>query len=54
LGAALPLVVTGYGGRYLSQRLLRLRSYTTTIQQVGGAIVAITAIAILHEYSNLA
>lgn len=47
LGAALPMLLIAYGGRYLSRRLLKLRSYTTTIERVGGVIVAITAIVIL-------
>ncbi|MBV9389607.1 MAG: cytochrome c biogenesis protein CcdA [Chroococcidiopsidaceae cyanobacterium CP_BM_ER_R8_30] len=47
LGAAFPLLLIAYGGRYLSQSLLKLRFYTTTIQRVGGAIIVITAIAIL-------
>lgn len=47
LGAGLPLLAIAYGGRYLSQHILRLRSYSTVLQRVGGAIVSMTAIAIL-------
>lgn len=47
LGAALPLLLIAYGGRYLSQHLLRLRAHTIILQRVGGALVALSAIAIL-------
>jgi cytochrome c biogenesis protein CcdA len=50
LGAGLPLLAIAYGGRYLSRHLLRLRSYSTLLQKVGGVIVAITAIAILQGW----
>ncbi|MBA3921347.1 MAG: cytochrome c biogenesis protein CcdA [Nostocaceae cyanobacterium] len=47
LGAALPLITLAYGGRKLSQRLLGLRSRSVVLQKIGGAIVILTAIAIL-------
>lgn len=47
LGAGIPLLAIAYGGRYLSQKLLRLRPYSVLIQRVGGAIVVASAIAIL-------
>ena len=47
VGAALPMLIIAYGGRYLSRRLLSLRSRTAVLQRVGGAIVVSTAIAIL-------
>lgn len=47
LGAGLPLLAIAYGGRYLSQYLLRLRPYSTVIQRIGGLIVVVSAIAIL-------
>ncbi len=47
LGAALPMLIVAYGGRYLIRRLLCLRSYGGVLQQVGGAMVVLTAIAIL-------
>lgn len=47
LGSALPLLAIAYGGRYLSNHLLSLRSHSATLQKVGGVIVATTAIAIL-------
>lgn len=47
LGAALPLLAIAYGGRVVSQRLLKLRAYGATLQKVGGVMIVITAIAIL-------
>lgn len=47
LGAALPMLVFAYGGRYLSHRLLALRAHSHKLHRAGGAIVVGTAIAIL-------
>ena len=47
LGAAIPILAIAYGGRYFSRNILKLRSYSQILQRVGGAIVAVTAIAIL-------
>ena len=47
IGAALPMLVFAYGGRYLSSRLLSIRAYGDRLQRLGGAIVVVTAIAIL-------
>ncbi|PSB24382.1 cytochrome c biogenesis CcdA family protein [Stenomitos frigidus] len=47
LGAALPLLAIAYGGRTISRRLLKLRSYSGTLQRVGGVMIVVTAIAIL-------
>ncbi len=47
LGAALPLLVIAYGGRYASRRLLSLRAHAALVQRLGGVLVAATAIAIL-------
>lgn len=47
IGAALPMLVFAYGGRYFSRRLLALRAYSGKLQRVGGAMVVGTAIAIL-------
>jgi cytochrome c-type biogenesis protein len=46
-GAAIPLLIIAYGGRYLSRRLLSLRSHSSTLQRIGGIMVVSTAIAIL-------
>ncbi|WP_121969318.1 cytochrome c biogenesis CcdA family protein [Leptolyngbya sp. BC1307] len=47
IGAAIPMLVFAYGGRYLSRRLLALRAHSRKLQRAGGAIVVSTAIAIL-------
>ena len=47
LGAAIPLLTIAYGGRYLSQRLLSLRSHSGRLQRIGGIMIVSTAIAIL-------
>lgn len=47
IGAALPMLMFAYGGRYLSRRLLSLRPHGAVLQRVGGAIVVSTTIAIL-------
>ena len=47
LGAGLPLLAIAYGGRYLSKRMLSLRSHAMVLQKIGGVIVVGTAIAIL-------
>ncbi len=47
LGVAIPILAIAYGGRYFSRNILKLRSYSQILQRVGGAIVAVTAIAIL-------
>lgn len=47
VGAALPLLAIAYGGRFLSQRLLKLRMYSAMLQRIGGLVIVGTAIAIL-------
>ncbi len=47
IGAAVPMLVFAYGGRFLSHRLLSLRAHGGRLQRLGGAIVVSSAIAIL-------
>ncbi|MBC8123753.1 MAG: cytochrome c biogenesis protein CcdA, partial [Gemmatimonadaceae bacterium] len=47
VGAALPMLVIAYGGRYLSGKLLGLRTHAESLQRVGGVLVAASAVAIL-------
>ncbi|BAC91561.1 cytochrome c biogenesis CcdA family protein [Gloeobacter violaceus] len=47
LGAAVPMLVFAYGGRYLSARLLGLRAQGELLQRIAGAAVAASALAIL-------
>jgi cytochrome c-type biogenesis protein len=47
LGAAVPMLIIAYGGRKLTQRLLKLRSHSAALQRTGGVMIVVTAIAIL-------
>jgi cytochrome c biogenesis protein CcdA len=47
IGASLPLLAIAYGGRTFSDRLLKLRAHSASLQRVGGAMILGTAIAIL-------
>lgn len=47
MGAALPMLAIAYGGRTVTQRLLKLRAHSATLQRVGGVMIVFTAIAIL-------
>ncbi len=49
-GSAIPLLTIAYGGRYLSRRLLSLRSHSMFLQRVGGIMVVSTAISILFGW----
>ena len=46
-GAALPLLAIAYGSRFLSRKLLSLRSCSAVLQRIGGVMISVTAIAIL-------
>lgn len=50
IGAAIPMLMFAYGGRYLSRRLLALRVHGDRLQRLGGAVVVGTAIAILFGW----
>jgi cytochrome c-type biogenesis protein len=50
MGASLPMLAIAYAGRYVSQSFQRLRPHTQKIQKVGGAIVILSAIAILQGW----
>jgi len=45
LGAALPMLAIGYGGRYAATRVRRFSPYTTGIQRAFGALVIAIAVA---------
>jgi cytochrome c-type biogenesis protein len=47
VGTAIPLLLIAYGGRRIGQSFLRLRSHGERLQQVGGLMVIMTAIAII-------
>lgn len=46
-GTAIPLLLVAYGGRKVSQKLLKLRGWSPSLQRVGGIFVVGTALAIL-------
>ncbi len=52
LGAGLPMLLLAYMGRSASQYLVKLRPYSMRLQQVGGVVIALTAIAILQGWDN--
>jgi cytochrome c biogenesis protein CcdA len=45
LGAALPMLAIGYGGRYATTRVRRISPYANTIQKAFGVLVIAIAIA---------
>jgi cytochrome c biogenesis protein CcdA len=49
LGAAIPMLAIGYGGRYVTTRVRRLSPYTTTIQRAFGVLVITVAVATLLQ-----
>jgi cytochrome c-type biogenesis protein len=52
LGAGLPMLLLAYMGRSASQYLVKLRPYSMRLQQVGGVLIALTAIALLQGWDN--
>jgi cytochrome c-type biogenesis protein len=50
IGAGIPMLLFAYGGRRLSQRLLKLRQASSRITQIGGGLIILTAIAILFGW----
>jgi cytochrome c-type biogenesis protein len=50
VGAAVPMLMIAYGGRRLTQRLLKLYAHSAAIQRAGGVIIVTTVIAILQGW----
>jgi cytochrome c-type biogenesis protein len=46
-------LVLAYVGRSASQYLVKLRPYSVRLQQVGGVVIALTAIALLQGWDNV-
>ncbi len=46
LGAALPLLIIGYGGQYTLRSLRSINKYSGTIKKVSGVILIITALSL--------
>jgi cytochrome c-type biogenesis protein len=53
LGAGLPMLMIAYAGRSASQGLIQLRPYSVRLQQIGGVMIALTAIAILQGWDSV-
>lgn len=49
LGACVPLLLIGYGGRYLVSSVRSLNAYTETIKKVFGVILIATALALQFD-----
>ncbi|NUN65026.1 cytochrome c biogenesis protein CcdA [Pseudanabaena biceps] len=47
IGAGIPMLLLAYTGRYFSKSFLKLRSHSQLLQKIGGAMISITAIAII-------
>jgi cytochrome c biogenesis protein CcdA len=47
LGTGLPILLLAYASRYFSKSFLKLRSRSQLLQRIGGAMISLTAIAIL-------
>lgn len=52
-GAAIPLLVIAYGGRYVTAQVRKLSPHAHRLQQAFGAIVVITAVAMYFQYDTL-
>ena len=46
-GTGLPILLLAYASRYFSKSFLKLRSRSQLLQRIGGAMISLTAIAIL-------
>ena len=52
-GAAIPLLVIAYGGRYVTAQVRKVSRYAQRLQQVFGAAVVVTAVAMLFQVDTL-
>jgi cytochrome c biogenesis protein CcdA len=53
LGAGIPMLAIAYGGQYMRQRVRAIARYTDRLQQVFGALILATAIAVYFQYDVL-
>jgi cytochrome c-type biogenesis protein len=49
-GAAVPMLLIGYGGQYVSTRARHLVRYTRALQQGFGVVIVMVAIAMFFQY----
>jgi cytochrome c-type biogenesis protein len=50
IGAGIPMLIFAYGGRRITQRLLKLRHASESLTRIGGGLIILTAIAILFGW----
>jgi len=50
VGAGIPMLAIAYGGRFMTTRVRSLARYTHRLQQVFGALIVLTALAIYFHY----
>lgn len=53
IGAAIPMLLIGYGGQYVSTRVRRLVRYARPLQQSFGVVVIQVAIAMFYQYDGV-
>lgn len=53
LGAGIPMLVIAYGGRFIASRVRAVARHARRLQQVFGALIVLTAIAIHFQYDVL-
>ena len=53
LGAGIPMLIIAYGGRFITSRVRAVARHARRLQQVFGALIVVTAIAIYFQYDVL-
>lgn len=53
IGAGIPMLAIAYGGQFMRQRVRAIARYTDRLQQVFGALILATAIAVHFQYDVL-
>lgn len=53
IGAGIPMLIIAYGGQAVSTRVRGIARYSVRMQQVFGAIVVLTAVAMFFQYDTL-
>jgi len=46
-GAGIPMLLLAYSSRYFSKSFIKLRKHSAILQQIGGLLISLTAIAII-------
>ncbi|MBD2176987.1 cytochrome c biogenesis protein CcdA [Pseudanabaena sp. FACHB-1998] len=46
-GAGIPMLLIAYASRYFSKSFIKLRKHSAILQQIGGLLISLTAIAII-------